>query len=311
MLIAAIAAVGMLGSCQKPGKQVHLRLQLAEGASYTLRLISEQLITQTLSGRPEHTSKMMGMGFVFDVEDVDADGIASVNITMHSTQFRQEIDGQTIEFDSRRDSSSKLPLEARGIAACIGQQFTAVITPYGIVKRLEGIDTMIANIAERLFLAEGVEKETALADLRAEFGSGGALKETIENLLAIYPREPVTIGESWQRISRVSEGLPLVLNNTWTLKSIDDNRVVIGVQANGKTYEDNSAARGGNLHYDLHGKQEGAFVLDPASGWILDGRLTQRVRGRVLMEGTQQLGQNLSWYVDIESTTMLGPLEES
>jgi hypothetical protein len=307
LLSAAFVVLVLLLSCQDSTSRIHLRLQLVENESYTLRLISEQMITQTPYGRHEQTSKMMGIGFVFDVEEVNAEGDAHVQIAIQSAQFKHEDKGGVIEYDSAHDVSSNLPPEARGIAAFIGEHFNATITPQGNVKSLEGIEQMMTRILEKLALPEGQEKEAAREQFQAEFG-GTALQEMIENVLAVYPSESVTVGESWNRASRVSEGLPLILNNTWTLKSLENGRAVLSVVSDAEPYLDSSAATGVDVFHDFQGIKEGTFVLDATSGWILEGMVSQRIWGRVVLEGGQQLGQSVSWPIEIEGTTTLGPL---
>lgn len=307
MLIFIALTLAAAGSCERTQDKISLRLRLQPGHTYTLRLLSEQEITETVHGTIRHTGKTIGMGLVFLVEDVRPAGDALVRITIHSATFRQEQEGKVIEYDSRRCAAADTPSAAMGIAAAVGESFRAILLPTGRVKQILGAEEMIGRIIEKLAIPPEVDKSLLVQEFRPQFG-GEALREMIENLLAVHPEEPVDIGESWERFTMVSQGFPQALHTQWTLQSVSQGRVLIDVQSQGEPFAGDSSAPQSDLCYDMSGKQQGTLELDEASGWIVRGALRQQLSGRVMVKGTQGIGQSISWPISVESTTSFEPI---
>ena len=167
---------------------------------------------------------------------------------------------------------------------------------------------MVGRVAQKLMIPEGQEKAALVDGLREQFGDR-SFKEMMENLLAHYPGNPVRKGESWERNSLVSSGIPLVLHNTWALNGIKDGRLSLAVRSVGKPRLSDANGNASNLCYDVAGMQEGTMELDAGSGWIKSGTFRQQLSGRVIVEGSQQLGQSISWPISVESTTTFSPIE--
>lgn len=289
--------------------QIDLRLKLQAGKKYSLQMISEQLISQTINGNVRYIDKAIGMGFIFEARSVDSAGTISALVIVHSAKFKQESDSQIIEYDSSRNVLSEIPPEAAGVGVLVGEQFTVKLSPHGAVKQIEGIEQMVERIIRKLDIPEE-SRNMAAHELRGQL-SAAVLKEMMESLLAVYPAGPVSLGDSWHRVSTVSEGYTLLMENTWTLKAVRDGRAVITVRSEGKPFTGNapSDARSSKFSYDLRGTQEGTLELDASSRWIVRGLLTQKIQGRVLVNGTQQLGQPVSWPISVEGTVELKPVE--
>ncbi|HNR13340.1 MAG TPA: DUF6263 family protein [Thermodesulfobacteriota bacterium] len=310
--VASLIALSILCclSCSRQDDPPGLRLHLQPGKTYTLHMTSEQMIVQDFPGRPECIRKALGMGFVFAVQKVDDEGTIYATVTIHSASLGHESGEQTIEYDSTRTPYSEIPPEAAGISLFIGEQFSLSMTSEGSIREIAGVEQMIEHGLDRLGISAGAERQAASQEFRNQFNEA-VLKEMIGNLLAVYPDRPVRVGESWQKTSTITEGYSLFLEHTWTLQDLRNGRAIVKLISLGKPIDQQTSLQTetSKFYYDVHGNQEGSFELDAASGWIQRAFLTQTIQGRVILEGTQKLGQVVSWPIRIEGTVRLEPEE--
>ena len=291
-------------SCGK--KKVDLKLNLKEGNTYSLKSTTDQVISQEIQGQKMDMKQITGMGYTFNVEKVDEEGNATAKITYDSVYFKQESPQASIEYDSK-NPPEEIPPPALGFAALVGSSVTMVIGPDGTVKDIEGADEMLDSVMEKL--PDVGEKEVYRESLKEQFGDT-ALKNMMEQQMAIYPDKPVEIGESWSKKMIISSGVPMTIDNTWTLKSIEDGEVALDVKSDISSNTDGEPIKMGPLEmkYDItEGSQEGTIYLDEETGWVIGGENTQNITGNVTMSAQ---GQELEIPITMESKIHYDPIEK-
>ncbi len=309
-----VAAAVLTNGCasrrqlQVQPEKIQLQLRLKQGESYNLRMTTDQKITQTIMGREQQILQSIGIGYSFDVREVDSLGIARVDVVYHGVVFKQDAGGMgKFEYDSS-DPPAEIPPMARGYAALVGQSFAMRISPDGHVFDVEGGDEMIADMLERIDLPEGRMK-TALEDkLRDQFGNEG-VEEMMDNMMAIYPDKPVGINDSWTSEVVETHGFPMILNNTWTLKERRDGIAVVEVSSEAEPNLDVDPIEMGPLkmRYELKGEQSGMLELNEATGWVTAAELNQKYSGDLVMDSGPMMenGEGMSIPISIEITIRL------
>src|SRR5688500_7821157 len=130
--VLALVAVAVLTSSSAPAaddaEKLDLKLRVKKGDAYRVGLVIDQDIAQTAPGaaQPQAMKQKIGMGYRMEVQDLDAEGKATLRTTYDDVSFRQEGPAGVIEFDSSKPAG-EVPLAARGFAALAGQQFTIVL----------------------------------------------------------------------------------------------------------------------------------------------------------------------------------------
>jgi len=284
-------AVLFNGCAQRPQLQpepekIKLQLRLKAGESYNLRMTTDQKVTQSIMGHQQEIVQSIGVGYSFDVEEVDADGVARVKVIYHGVLFKQDAGGLgKFEYDSS-DPPAEIPPMAKGYAALVGQSFHMKIAPNGHISEVEGADEMIADMLEKIDINMEYMKTSLEKKLRDQFGNQG-VKEMMDNMMAIYPDRPVGINDSWTSTVIETHGFPMILDNTWTLKDRKDGIATIEVNSTAEPNLEVDPVEMGamKMQYSLSGEQHGTMELDEATGWMISAELDQKFTGDLSMVG--------------------------
>ncbi|MBN1917815.1 MAG: hypothetical protein JW889_07900 [Verrucomicrobia bacterium] len=298
-----IPAVGRAGD-----DTADLRLHFEQGKTYTLVVTVEQKIRQLVQadgtpGEEQVIAQTVTVGQTLDVEKVDKDGVATVKVTFSSLAMRTEMGEFSIEHDSADPPDEVLPA-ARPLAVMAGRSFVMKVKPDGTLVALEGVNEMLEAALKSIALPEA-SRERLRESLEQQFGRQ-ALRELIEGHLSHIPGKPAGIGDTWSHTLDVESGYAATFEAQYTLREREHGVATIGTRIK---LTPNAAAPlqklgGAMVRYELEGTQEGSFRIDEASGWYIDGALTQRLKGDMLVTDPRKT-KTLRIPMIIESTITL------
>lgn len=275
------------------GPKVDLKLNLAEGKTYKLMTTTDQDIQQKPMGQTQNMEQTIGLGLTHTVEGLTEDGNAVVKVTYEKVRYVNDgnpVLGRT-EYDSD-NPPAEVPLMAQGFAGLVGQSFNMTITPEGKVTDISGVEDMISKMADGMDVSEA-EKAQMKEQLKMQFGDQ-ALKESMENTMAIYPENPVGVGDTWEKEVSITSGFPMTVKNRYTVKSVSDSRVILDVESDVTTNDAAMDVGGMNIDYDLGGSQSGVIEIDRNTGWVVKSTMTQDINGDVAAQG-------MNWPISIKS----------
>jgi hypothetical protein len=295
-LWVAVWVIGLTSGCggEDQADKLPLRLNLREGESLSLRMVTDQNISQTVLGQEQEITQKIGFDFTFLIDAVDADGTAMVQVTYDWVMMEQDGPTGKIVYDSA-DPPARVPDLAVGFAALVGRGFAMRLSAEGRVQDIQGVDALITGLLEELDLPEGAEADAIEQSFRDQFGEE-ALKENMENMMAVYPEEPVGIGDSWARKIVISKGFPMILDNTWTLTAREGGVATIEVHSTVEPNPDAEPLQMGpiQLSYEIAGEQQGTIELNESTGWTIGAELRRALSGEIEMGDT-------SWPISINS----------
>jgi len=292
-------------------EKIQLQMRFRKGEEHYVQMLMEQKISQTISGQQQNIEQTVGLGYDFDVKNVEANGSALVSYTYRWAKIQVK-GAMGVSFDY--DSSKKglpIPQAAQGFAALLGESFSVKITPKGQVEAVEDLETMRNNVIKKL--PEGPMREGMMVGLK-QFLSEEGIKELTESSMAIYPDKPVGIGDSWSKTVVLSQGNAMTVENTWMLKERKNGISFIEVKSDIKP---NPAAKplgmgSTKVSYELSGKQQGQIEIEESTGQLLRSKLNQEVSGQITMEVAGQVSQqppipmNIKGVVTVEMTERKG-----
>lgn len=284
LILLAFALLPVVSAGAQSDK-LDLRLRLKQGETYRLKTTVEQRINQTPGADAPTTEQTFAVGYSMSVEEVDAAGNMKVATKYDTILFRQKGPAGAVEFDSA-NPPKQVPQSARPFAALAGLGFRMTLTPAGRVTAVDGLDAMFAEMVRKLDLPEGPAKAAVQRVLTEQFGED-AMKQNLQNLFALYPDTPVSVGESWERRFVISKGFPVVIEGTYTLKGRADGVARIEMKA---MIAPNDAAGPvdlgtGKMSYELKGAQSGTAEVDEATGWTRSLVTEQAVAGSIRFQG--------------------------
>ena len=131
------------------------------------------------------------------------------------------------------------------------------------------------------------------------------MRTQMENVMAIYPEDPVGEGDSWVKDVALNMGMPLQLTNTYNLAARDAGTAQIDITSVVEPGEGDPLVMGGmTIAYEVSGFQEGSTWVDEATGLVQRSTMTQQLGGEVTMN------ESMTWPIEIETRTTMEPLEE-
>jgi hypothetical protein len=285
-------------------KKITLQLNLKEGSLYNLKTTTQQQIIQKIQGQEQEINQTIGAGYTFSVEEVDKYGVAKIKITYNSTFFKRDSLSGKVEYDSSK-SPTEIPEEAKGFAALVGESFLIWMSSKGEVLDVKGADDIVRHVVEKFNLTDESMKVSMEQDLKEQFGDK-ALQESMGNMMGVYPDAPVGIGDSWERASTVSRGLPIVLENVYKFKAQRGHNLIIEVYSKIKPNPAAAPAKRGPilLKYILQGEQKGTIQIKETTGWISSAKVNQQLSGKVSMQ-VASLPKIPHWPISMKSVDVL------
>ena len=197
-------------------------------------------------------STSLAMEFNMKVDNVDAEGV--ITVTSEYTQMKMNMDmmGQVIRYNS--DDINPTDPVSQKMAEAMGG---IINTPFDMKMN------DLSEIVEAPDFSKMIGNDPMMA------GQADQMKQTFDNMFAIYPERAVNLGESWDRttVSGNSQ-MPMTLNATYTLKEILDEKVILTI--GGSVERDGGRA-------DVKGTFTGALDIDRATGLPIKSFMTQRI----------------------------------
>jgi hypothetical protein len=307
LFCTAPSAWAQKGKTKTKATAIELKLQLKPGKTYRMWMSTDQDITQDISGQKIVVNQLMGMGYRYEVQSVDAAGTATVTMTYDSVVIRSTTPMGVTEFNSGNPDTGTTAPGTEAYKAMLGAQFTMKLTKAGKVESITGVDEMMANIMNELGTNDPAQKAMVEQSLKKML-SNEAMAETIERSMNIYPTTPVAVGDSWKHTMEVAIGMPMTVNTTYTLKSITNGVAELGVQS---TVANNANAKpmemmGMEMNYNLSGTQKGTMNVNVEDGWINTSSLKQNLFGTMSISGENIPDMLKNVPIAVQSTITIG-----
>jgi hypothetical protein len=285
-----------------------LRLNLEAGQRYQQRMTMSQSIDQVMNGITITMNQDMTLDYDYSVIDVDAQGVATVESTYDRVASKVSTQGMSVSYDSATAEAPISP-EFRPLAAMVGKTFTMRISPLGSVVSIEGLSEILDAVIAEMTI-DGPAREQVLENMKRQFGEE-AMKDLIEQAMAIYPPEPVAVGDSWVNTIEIRQMVPLKLDNTWVLKEVNENTATLEVTSLIGSAGENTTVNmmGTELNVRLEGAQSGTSIIDRQTGWVESSTVNQNVDGAMTLPAGEGLPEGMSIPLSIRSTVTVGPVE--
>jgi hypothetical protein len=295
---AAINVLNPLGPVSKTDEKIQYQMRFQEGQKYHLRFVTEQKISQNLSGQEQKIEQTIGLGCDFDVKNVEPNENAWVSYTYRWVKLIQKGAGGNVVYDSS-EKGVTAPNMAQGFAALLGEGFSLEITPQGRVEAVEGLQTIRDNIGKKL--PAGPMKEAMMLGLK-QFVNEKGIKEMMESSMAIYPEKPVGIGDSWRKTVALTQGAAMTVENEYILKDRKNGISFIEVKSNIKSNPNAEPMEMGltKVRYELLGKQQGLIEIEESTGRLIRSKTNQDISGQIKVKVEGQQSQEMHIPVKID-----------
>ena len=308
-----VVCVAESGAAEK----LDLKLRLKPGQKYSMRITTEQKISQTIGGKQQDISHMKAAGMSFEVKEVDADGIASVKVTYLTLKEKTTSTAGEFEYNSADPCTAVNNPLAPTYAALMGDGFIMKVTPEGEIVGLDGIDEMFMRMAEKIVVAEDKLISAAPAGT-CEPAKEKAVKETPEERASRRIEATNNIYGSRdkrkQALKEMIKNNPLFAEKQFKnlarniVTAFPNQSVGIGDSWGGKITLSAVLPVEVDSTYTLKGNEKGVVVVDVSSKMDLDdkaignkkglpGQTGMKMRGSSSYQGTLQIDGTSGWMI--------------
>lgn len=318
--------------------KLDLKLRLKPGEKHGMKINSTQNISQTIIGKEHEIVYTRNFGIEAEAKQVDADGIASIEIIFRTLKETTTIEGITRGYDSTKPQSPDDNM-AQMYSAMMGEGFIARVTPQGKIVTLE-LDKMYLGMANKMMESEDkmIKNRTkgraqeAIERLNKRYGSREkrkqALKQQIEqfpvfseerirsiaiNTIAVFPHSPVQIGDSWKDRITVDLLALIEVDSIHTLEKHEDGTVTINVRAKRSLDDKPIVTKIGSLKSSttLAGSYDATIKVDEKSGWLISKRADMRFTGETTLPGNKQTPQRQKMQMSVKATVTVEPMKSA
>lgn len=306
VLLVAIVAVKLLfGVPQAQAKQLML-YSFVEGQKLTQRVTMEQDIKTTIMGQQQTMNQAIGLEYDYEIIKVHADSSAEIRCTYTWVFYEQDGPAGHIEYETSTPEKNINPADEDFVGqvygAMVGESFIINLSSDGELIDVGGVNEIYSHIADKMDIPDEVQRDQLLESMQSQFGEE-AIKEMMVNWFTTYSQRPVGIGDTWKTTVKLSTGFPMIVENTYKLAGRNGDTSTIELKSKVSPNPDGKPLQSGSMtiSYEIHGTQQGKIIVD-ATGWAVNGQLTQNFSGEMVMEGN---GVNLSAPMSVESTILI------
>lgn len=118
-----------------------------------------------------------------------------------------------------------------------------------------------------------------------------ALKGNIEMATAIYPDKPVNKGDNWTIHTNLESGMSAKVSTLYEYADLTADYALIKGNSTIET-EDKDAyieANGMPMKYDLKGSMQSEIKVDRKTGWIIETKINQQIKGDAYIKENPQM----------------------
>ncbi|MBC8768510.1 hypothetical protein H4O18_10950 [Arenibacter sp. BSSL-BM3] len=285
LMVCILCNTGVFG-------QTTLQYHLKKGDVFKIKQDAEQIITQELDGAAHEITNHIDGILEFKVLGEVNNGY-EVTLTFKDLNLKMTSSIQGELMNVKAKVVKEEDMQSKIFNTILNNPVKIVLAKNGNILKVQGGDSLVAKMAR----ASGLEDEFAInmmkKSLENEFGSE-ALSNSYKQMTFIYPDKKVNINDKWEN---AYDG-KLKTTNTWTLKSIVDNKTKISGKA--KVLMDITDA---NTSMKLSGTQTTTVTADTNSGFIINMVVESLTSGMSTM--TQMGGEKIPTTIKSKITYQL------
>ena len=265
--------------------KLDLRMHWSKGDTHQMSVSLDQTVEQMPGTTRQQTSQTVGVSYSFKVEDVDAQGNATISVRYDSVSFHAKTPSGVVDYDPTKPAAGPMPVMVTALAALVGQSYSVTVGPHGKVTQIGGLQKMLDNVLAHLNVSEGVLRLAIERTIRQQLSEAN-LKQSLRDVFAPFPDHPIAVGESWTRATPISMGFPMNLNTTYTLQSVENGVASVAISGKAATVPNAMMDLGSvKMDYDLKGEQTGSLQITQSTGWTRSASISQHLAGSATLRG--------------------------
>ncbi|MFV0442417.1 MAG: DUF6263 family protein [Planctomycetaceae bacterium] len=301
-------------SAEASAVESQLALRLRAGDRFPLRKVIEKEVSQeTPNGEPQVHRLRIELTLGMTVDEV-RDGKTRFRVRYDRVRYTHHMPTEVIEYDSS-SPPQELPLSILAWHAMVGDGFSFWVGRDNQIAGVEGFQEFLDRCLSGI---PADRRDEVVLSIESSSGENG-VTDFIDNAIGLLPYGEVkSPGQSWDRSRHIGRPVPMVIDNKYTLKELNDRRAVVQISGtitpsttlmelqqadaakvrmtvrNGSTWGTCTLFRDTGLPETSHVEHEILLTVQMSGGQTFD----QRVRGATTIE---------AFPAQVGAATLLGP----
>lgn len=275
----------ILTSCQ--AQNTELKLKLEKGKEYKQLMSSKSTITQDINGQKVNMDITIKGGMSYLVKIVNEKDY-EMEVKYESLSMSMQFPQGTMTFSS--ENNDEKDILSMMLAAIKNKPFQIKMTRSGQITEVKNIDLLLESACSTFSDIPENQMAQIKAQLTKAYGED-AFKGNLEMVTAIYPEKPVAKEESWVIKTKLESGMSADITSTYKYTENNSDYYLIIGDSKIQTADKDAyiELNGMPVKYDMIGNMTSEIKVDKTSGWIIEAKIKQDIRGNVSIKENAQM----------------------
>jgi hypothetical protein len=274
-IISLLLVFTLASSCQ--AQKQKLELNLIVGEIYSQNMTSKMTVNQNISGQQMNIGATIIGKTTYKVIGLE-DTIYTIDVKYENLTMKMTLPNGEAEFSSEKSADTDIFSTLLGMMKT--KIFTIKMSRSGRIYEVKNIESLFSGIFDKFPQLTEIQKQQIQGQLMQAYGEK-AFKGNLEMVTAIFSNSPVAKGDKWVIKTQLESGMSAEMETTYELMDINDSRGIIIGNATIRTADKDAyiQSNGMPLKYDLQGTMIDNITIDLKTGWIIDAKLSQSIKG--------------------------------
>jgi hypothetical protein len=272
-------------SCQSQSTDLSLRLE--KGEEYKQITNSKATIIQEVNGQKMNMVMTITGTMTFLVKDVNANGYI-MDTKFESLSMSMQMPQGTMNFSSEKNDPNDIFSTILG--AMKDKTFEVKMSKTGKINEVKNVEALWETAINQFEQLPEMQKEQIKAQIMKAYGAD-ALKGNIEMVTAIYPDKPVKKGDKWTINTKLESGMSAKMTTDYEYTDLTSDYALIKGNSNIETADKDAyiESNGMPMKYDLTGSMKSEIKVDKNTGWIIEAKINQEIKGDAYIKENPQV----------------------
>jgi len=284
-IFTLILVSSILISCQ--GQKTDLALKLELGKEYKQVTSSKATIIQDINGQKINMVMTINGTLTFLVKN-NNENVYDMDARFEKLSMSMQLPQGTMEFNSEKNDVNDIFSTILG--AMKNKSFGVIMSKAGKILEVRNVEALWETVINQFNQLNEMQKEQLKAQIMKAYGKD-ALKGNIEMVTAIYPGNAVNKGDKWTINTNLESGMSAKMTTNYEFTDLTPDFALIKGNSTIETADKNAyiESNGMPLKYDLNGTMLSEIKLDKITGWIIEAKITQEIKGDAYIKENPQM----------------------
>lgn len=306
------AGAGTPQSAPLEGPNLALRLKV--GDKFPLQKTVVTTLVQPGPNGQERSTARKEFLLTITVEAMPVDGPHAgqkqMGVKFHTVRFSRELNGETLEFDSRT-AQEPIPQVVRPYHGLVGNSFSFWL---GQDNQVEGIVDFDKFVKRCLKGVPQERFEEVWNNLAMQTGADG-IASFVDDSIGLLPKSRVVVGDSWMVTRRSQQPIAMVCKSRYTLQHMDGQQAEVSILGeilpSAILLDSVPGAVQKNLSMSVRGGQAtGSCTIDLRTGLPIHSQVEQFVDMHVKLQSGAEFVQHKQTITTIRAFPAMPPASD-